>query len=282
MTEKTVEQLIENIVTLPTIPKALAKLNTVIDNLASSAPEIAEVVATDQSVATKVLRISNSTFYGLRNKVTSLPTAVSILGTRVIKNIVLQVSTIQAYQHLRNNPDFDVDGFWKHSVLSGICAQILAKYSKTLPGKPDEYYAIGLIHDIGRVILLDCKTEEFLKSVRLANASDNKDVAAAEQEVFGFNHTHVGEVLARRWKLTEEVAQGIRLHHDPPSGEDALKLTGCLIGVAGHLAYNLKEKGEKDAAVGLNPVALDLLGIPVEEMPVIAEEIATASSKIEI
>lgn len=281
MTERTADQLIENVVTLPTIPTILAKLNSVIEDPEASAGKIAEVVSTDQSVSTKVLRIANSTFYGLRTKVSSVTQSVSILGTRVIRNLVLQATTIQAYKHLHGHPEFNIDDFWKHSILVGIASQNFAKASNKLKGKPDEYYAAGLIHDIGKVILMDCKTEEFLMSVR-NRAGGEESSAEAESKIFGFDHTHVGEHLARRWKLPEDLAAGIRYHHTAPSEVDPAHLVGYLVGIADQFAHNFQEKKDESAAVGLNPVALDLLGISIEDSYKVSEEVVALASGIEV
>ncbi len=281
MAEKTLDQLIDNLVTLPTIPAALAKLNTVIEDPDSSAQDIASVVSTDQSIATKVLRISNSTFYGLRTKVSSLAQAVSILGTRVIRNLVLQATTIQSYQHLRNNPDFDIDAFWEHSIRVAVATQIFAKHCKGFPMKPDECYTIGLVHDVGRVVLLDGQPKSFIESVRWA-ASSGEDSASSENRVFGFNHTHVGELLAQRWKLPTEVAIGIRHHHSAPDTTDPSKLPAVLVSLADRLAHNLKDNWNREAAAGLDPVALDLLKLPIEKTIDITEEIMNLSSSVEV
>lgn len=274
------EQLVEDLITLPTIPSTLGRLNAAIEDPDSSAKEIAEVVIVDQSVATKVLRIANSSFYGLRTKVNSLQHSISILGTRILRNLVLQATTMQAYQHLKGNPDFDIEDFWGHSILTAVSAQLLAKHARNLAVKVDDCYAIGLVHDIGRVVLMDCRTADFLDSVRWARTAGASSTES-ERRTFGFDHTHVGELLVRRWSLSEEMAWGIRLHHSAPSGESPKHLVGCLIHLADRLSHNLKEQGEGKAAVGLDPLALDYLGIPIEKTVEVAQEVASKAMNLE-
>lgn len=281
MSEKTADTLVENVITLPTIPATLAKLNQAIEDPDSSANDIADVVITDQSASAKVLRIANSSFYGLRTKVNSLTHAVSILGTRVLRNLVLQATTIQAYEHLRNQSEFDVDAFWQESILCAVASQSLATKAKKLPGRAEDYYSMGLIRDIGRVVLLDSKPEQFLESVKWAKAS-GEDIVAAETKIFGFAHTHVGEALARRWKLSDEAAYAIGHHHSPPEGGDSLKLSACLLLVADQMVRNIMSKHGSEAAVGLDPVALDLIGLPIEATPAIAEDIAARAQGVEV
>lgn len=281
MSDKIADNLVENVVTLPTIPSTLAKLNQAIEDPESSANDIAEVVVTDQSAAAKVLRIANSSFYGLRTKVNSVTHGVSILGTRVLRNLVLQATTIQAYEHLRNQSEFDIDAFWQESILCAAASQTLAGKAKKLPGRAEDYYSMGLIRDIGRVVLLDSKPEQFLESIRWAKAS-GEDMIAAETKIFGFAHTHVGEALAKRWKLSDEAAYAIRHHHSPPEGGDSLKLSACLVMVADQLVRNIMASHNGEAAVGLDPVALDLIGIPIESTPELAEEIAARAQGVEV
>lgn len=281
MTEKVADNLVENVITLPTIPTTLAKLNQAIEDPDSSANDIADVVVTDQSAAAKVLRIANSSFYGLRTKVNSLTHGVSILGTRVLRNLVMQATTIQAYEHLRNQSEFNIDAFWQESILCAAACQTIASKAKKMPGRPEDYYSIGLIRDIGRVVLLDCKAEQFLESVRWAKAS-GESICAAETKIFGFDHTQVGEALAKRWKLSDEAAYAIRHHHSPPEEGDPLKLAACLVIVADRLVQNIMTGGAEKAAVGLDPVALDYIGLPIEATPAIAEEVAARAQGVEV
>ncbi len=281
MSERTAENLIEGIVTIPTIPTVLSKLNGLILNPDSSAGDISEVVSTDQSIAIKVLRIANSCFYALRSPVSILQIAVTILGTRVLRNMVMQATTIQAYKHLQGTREFDLEAFWQHSVSTAICAQVLAKHSPKIDGKPEEYYSSGLIHDVGKVILLDSRPEQFLEAVQKTKDFDG-DSTAAEREVFGFDHAQVGELLATRWKLSPEIAAGIGLHHTVPTSEAEAHFVGCLVYVADKLAHNLEDHEGTDAANELDAEAFEILGLSGERIIKVVEEIAALSVNLEV
>lgn len=230
------EDLIDSTVSIPTIPTILTEITRVFNSADGSAKEAAAVIEKDPAIATRLLRLVNSSFYGLKNPVSSINLACSILGLKVIKNLVVQATVLQTFGSGPDIQGFDVDWLWDHSFKTAVSCRALAEKSPAANGlQKDDAYTCGLIHDVGKMILLDSQTDRFAEALRLARAQ-NIPLAKAEAETFGFNHAHVGGVLANRWKLADKVQAAVMYHHSPATNpEDWAR--GFLVKAANTLAH---------------------------------------------
>ncbi len=214
------EELIDGTVSIPTIPTILTEITRIFDSPDGSARDAAAVIEKDPAIAARVLRLVNSPFYGLRNAVSSINLACSILGLKVIKNLVVQATVLQTFSDVPDLAAFDVQWLWDHSFKTAVACRLLAERSPAANGlQKDDAYTCGLIHDVGKMILLDSQTDRFAEALKLAQ-SRSLPLAKAEGEVFGFNHAHVGGLLARRWKLADTVQAAVTYHHSPATNPE--------------------------------------------------------------
>jgi len=220
-TTSELEDLIDGTVSIPTIPTILTEITKIFESPNGSAKEAAAVIEKDPAIATRVLRLVNSPFYGLRNSISSIQLACSILGLKVIKNLVVQATVLNTFSGGKSDGTIDVDWLWDHSFKTAVACRLLAEKSPVAVGlQKDDAYTCGLIHDIGKMILLDSQADRFGEAIRHARAH-NLPLARAEGDVFGFNHAHVGGLLAGRWKLPHAVQAAVTYHHSPaPNPED--------------------------------------------------------------
>jgi putative nucleotidyltransferase with HDIG domain len=202
-------------VTIPTLPEVVLKVNELLENPDTGLREIAATITKDAPITTKVLRIANSAYYGLRQEVMSAEHAASVLGARALRNIVLQASVIRQFDHLNSTGDLDVPGIWKHSILTAQVAQVLGQRNAgTVELTPDELYTCGLLHNLGRIVLLNSFGEEYIQAVRDARERQ-QPVEISEGEVVGIDHMETGAWVAKRWGLPEGIIEAIRHHHSP-------------------------------------------------------------------
>jgi len=207
-------KLISKNLTIPMLPAVVQKVQRMLKDPDAAPKDLGEVVAADVSLAAKVLKIVNSAYYGLRERCLVPQQAVSILGVRVLGNLVTQAAVIRQFEHLKAF-DFDMEAEWKHSILVGQACNFLAKRSKALTGlSPDELYVCGLLHDMGKLVMLDCLKQDYLDTMRWAH-KNGQPVFAAEQERLGFNHTDVGPVVCEQWGLPSQISKAIQYHHGP-------------------------------------------------------------------
>lgn len=211
-TSAEVEELIDSTVSIPTIPTVLNEINAVLASPDGSAKDAAGVIERDPAIATRALRLVNSSFYGLRNPVSNINLGCSILGLQVISNLVVQATVLQTFQ-TDTGSVLDADWLWDHSFKAAVACRMLAERTE-LAGElsRDDAYTCGLVHDVGKLILLDSQPERYAEAARLS-AAQQTPLAHAEREVFGFDHAHVGGVLARRWKLAQDVQDAVLFHH---------------------------------------------------------------------
>ncbi len=235
-TSAELEELIDGTVNIPTIPTVLTEITDVFNSPDGSAKDAAAVIEKDAAIAARALRLVNSPFYGLKNPVSNINLACSILGLRAIKNLVVQATVLQTFGSSPEVRDFDAGWLWDHSFKTAVACRMLADRSPVAAGMArEDAYTCGLVHDVGKLILIDSQADRFAEALRLAR-SHQLPLARAEGEVFGFSHAHVGGLLASRWKLARNVQAAVMYHHSPAtSAEDWAR--GFLVKAANTFAH---------------------------------------------
>ena len=235
-TSAELEDLVDGTVSIPTIPTVLMEITDIFNSPDGSAKQAAAVIEKDPAIATRVLRLVNSSFYGLKNPVSNINLACSILGLKVIKNLVVQATVLQTFGSTPEIREFDARWLWDHSFKAAIACRMLVERTQIAAEMTKEdAYTCGLIHDIGKLILIDSQADRFSDALRLSRES-KLPLARAEGEVFGFNHAHVGGLLANRWKLPPVVQAAVMYHHSPATNaEDWAR--GFVVKAANTLAH---------------------------------------------
>jgi putative nucleotidyltransferase with HDIG domain len=275
-TTAALEELVDSTVSIPTIPSILNEINLVFASAEGSAKDAAKVIEKDPAIATRVLRLVNSSFYGLKSPVSAIHLACSIVGLKVIRNVVVQATVMGIFGKLSGPEGFDPEWLWDHSFKTAMAARLLAQKSplgKAL-GK-DDAYTCGLIHDIGKMVLLDAQTEQFGEALKLSRES-GIPLAQAESEVFGFHHAQVGGLLAMRWKLPETVQAGVMFHHGAVNPDE--NPSSFLIKAANTLAHRAKANAPYRLDV-LDQDAMDALELSDDDLDEILESVRTATKQ---
>lgn len=275
-TTQELEDLIDNTVTIPTIPTVLMEINRIFASPDGSAQEAASVIEKDPAIAAKALRLVNSSIYGLSNKVASIQLACSILGLKVIKNIVVQATVVESFgTSVPGLESFDPGWLWDHSFKTAMAARLLVERTEIQSGMDKEdAYTSGLIHDVGKLLLLQSTPAQFGEAVLLSRA-EGIPLAKAEAEEFGFSHAHVGGLLANRWQLPELVQAAVMYHHSPATEADDWA-RGFLIKAANTIAHRCAASDGPYAADMLDSDAMEALQINAETMEEIAEQVRGA------
>lgn len=280
--QKIFEQ-IEKVVTLPSIPHILFKIQAALKDLNAGAKDVADLIMEDPAITFKVLRIANSAYYGLRSEVSSVSLAVTLLGFKVIRNIVLTAVAFDKFNRFAPNTAFDSLSFWKHSIFSAVAAKVIGSRA-SLDEKPDkeDFYISGLLHDIGKIIMLNSAPGKFQPILEEACTS-GYPLHQLENEHLGFNHAFVGAHLANKWHLPENVSHAIRFHHEPG---DSLNIYGfgsvsfLADRIAKWIEGNFPETLEIEET-GLEP-AIEQLAIPRESLPDLMVEIEEKCKQVEL
>lgn len=245
--------LVNNTIELPTMPEVLVKLNEVMANPDSSADDIAAVVSKDPAVSTNILRIVNSAYYGLQVRVSAVSLAISVMGFNMTKKVALKAAVFSTFGRRREKiQHFDPAGFWKHAVFCGVAARTLGSNSASFAETHGEdLYIAGLLHDIGKIILMERLAPRYLGMLR-KSVEDGRPEIDVEQEELGFTHSDVGSVLAIKWLLPEDLAIAIRYHHAPSRDPFHRSLSSLI-----HLADQLAWRAGNPSTVGTHLASLD-------------------------
>lgn len=214
MVTSSVISKLKQIKDLPVLPAIMNEINKVLADPRSNATTLANVIMQDQSLVTKILKLVNSAYYGFPRRITSLNSAVVILGLNTIKNIVLSVSFIQIFSKVKNTKIFDLKDFWKHSLAVGITSKIIGKKIGYL--KQEELFLIGLVHDIGKIITNIYVPELFIKCFAVSQRQE-VPYYIAEKELTKDTHDAIAQYLLDMWKLPQLYLEGVGFHHMPLS-----------------------------------------------------------------
>jgi len=219
-----IEEAIQRIGELPTLPTVLGKiLNTAADPDAS-ALDLGEHITTDQSLSATLLKLVNSAYFGFHRQVTSVTQAIVILGFLEVRNLAL---TATAFRTLDSGAtDYDRVQLWRHSLASAMAAENL---TKRLGERTEGAFESGLLHDIGKVVLDMLYPEIFVQAARRAHA-EARTIADVLTELVGIDHAEVGGLLAEHWDLPPAVVNAIRFHlrpHDAPEPARLVHMTAA-------------------------------------------------------
>jgi putative nucleotidyltransferase with HDIG domain len=198
-------------VKISSLPEIYFKIQTVLNDPRSSFADIAEVISSDVALSARIMRIVNSSFYQFPSQIDSITHAVSIIGTWQLRDLALSTTVLSTFKGV-SEKHINMKSFWKHSITCGITArQIGIQNSEP---NAERLFLAGLLHDIGRLVLLENLPEE-ADEIMSRFANENKLLSHIEREVLGFDHTDVGAALMEHWNLPESLTEVIAYHHKP-------------------------------------------------------------------
>jgi len=195
----------------PALPEILTKLLDACEDQERPLSDIAEIISKDPILSFKVLQLVNSAYYGLSHTFTGIEQAVIYLGASSIKNIAVTTAIYQVFEYgrIKKIRRFSWREFWWHSLLCATMAKRIARLIEF--ANVDEAYLSGLLHDIGRIVLLSTFPQEH--ETILEKTENNENVLWAEKQLIGVTHCEVGARLVRKWQLTSLMADAIKYHH---------------------------------------------------------------------
>jgi HD-like signal output (HDOD) protein len=235
--EAHVTTLIQKIQSFPALPAVVGKVIELSSSPDSSVDEFLDVIKMDVSLTTSILKLANSAFYGQTRKVSSLQQAIPILGLNEIRNMVIARALFNSFKTVKGEDWFDIKGFWVHSFLCGLAAKVLAREKEP----DDDMFICGLIHDIGKLVILMVFPVQFAH-IFSQSGEPMFDMYLWEEKYFGVSHGEIGLNLLRRWFFPDKLVDATGFHHHPERMENNRK-AAALIYFADMLAH-LDDKGE--------------------------------------
>jgi putative nucleotidyltransferase with HDIG domain len=205
----TTHEIVGKLDDLPTLPAVVYELNKVINDPMSSTSDVERIMANDQSMTTKVLKLANSAYYAIPGGVSSLQRAIAYIGYDTINQLALSSSIMKALD-AGAAQQFDVQAFWRHSMAVAMTSEIIARELRYR--QPSDLFTCGLVHDMGKVALLIVAQDQFIEAVAHARNS-NLSLHEAEEAIGAPKHTAIGLELSNRWRLPYLIQACVAHHH---------------------------------------------------------------------
>jgi HD-like signal output (HDOD) protein len=209
MLDPSLQDKLENITQLPTIPFIMSDVLDAVDDQNASAANLAKLIERDQALTAKVLSVANSPFYGFIRRISTIDLAIVVLGTNTIKEIVLSLIIKRFFSSIRRDT-FDIRGFWQYSLFCGSASRVLARrLGYKVVG---EAFVAGLMHDLGILIIVEYFTKQF-ELIRKLQSEAGYTLIQAEVEILKSTHGDIGFWFAKKWNLPERLCYAIEHHH---------------------------------------------------------------------
>jgi HD-like signal output (HDOD) protein len=201
---------------VPTIPALYSAMVKALNDPNASIQEVAGLVARDVGMTVRILKLVNSAFFGLGRSIADTGEAVNHLGFDIIKSLALALDT---FGQLRVNAVVGarLDEVFAHSVAVSNCARMIAHAEGANRRTQDEAFVSGLLHDVGKIILLANLPDDMQRVAAAAKQTKKLDYEC-EREVFGADHAAIGGYLLGLWGLPVPVVEAVALHHMPAEG----------------------------------------------------------------
>ncbi|WP_296447251.1 HDOD domain-containing protein [Rhodoferax sp. UBA5149] len=202
------DEILQHIHNLPSLPTVVMELLASIGQDDVNIDALAQKIAQDQALTARTLRLANSSFYGMANQVTTIQEAILILGFRTVRSLATTAALIGAFAGSPHS-SFNVTPFWRHAIAAAVCARELAVHVHL---NPEHAYTAGLLHDIGRLVLVT-QFQPHYEATMAHRAQLDCSLLDAEHAVLGVDHVLAGQLLTRHWKFPEAMQQAVASHH---------------------------------------------------------------------
>lgn len=279
-------ELARRVKDLPVLPSVVIQVNRALENESASINELGEIIDKDSALTTKLLRLANSSYYGLSYKVDTIKRAISVLGFNTVKNLAVTVSVDKVFRR-GMDASFDVRALWEHSLGCALSSKLLL--SSKDPILREEAFLCGIIHDIGKVVIASNMPDAMQEVMKKISGDKKTSQSNAEREVMGFTHADVGALVAEKWHFPKKFSLTIKFHHHPgqspygpntkppqtetPLAESGVKLlyavyTGNVLAKIAGLGKSPDNHVEK-----ITPLVWEILGRSESELPDMVETV---------
>ena len=197
---------------LPAMPEVAQKAREIVSDENSSFTDLAKIIEADQSIAARVLKLSNSSYYSAMGSVTSIQHASVVLGMDTLNEILILACASSVLGSELNGYGQSSGDLWKHSLAVAGCAKIISGYKN--PGLADDAFSAGLIHDCGKLVLNQYvaeRNDEFRKFM----VEGEKTFLEAERAILGFDHSMIAGEICSKWKIPKKTVNSHRVSSQP-------------------------------------------------------------------
>jgi putative nucleotidyltransferase with HDIG domain len=239
--DQVVSEAIRDISHIATLPEITLKIVELVEDPRSTAQDLHKIIANDPALCSRILKVVNSSFYGLPGQIGSINRAIVMLGLNAVKNIAIAASLAKLFRGGDLTPNFSARALWMHSVSTAACAKMLS--DRMGFAASDEAFLSGLIHDIGIMVEMQFDRNRLIDVVQRVGASPEgipaQDMRRIEESVFSANHQQFGAALCAKWKFPAAFAVVTGHHHWPMDLPQDQRTLPSIVYVADRLSADL-------------------------------------------
>ena len=266
----TPKELIQKNINLLSLPQTAIRINSMVSDPNSTASDIGDIISQDPALTARLLRVVNSAFYAFPSQIDTISMAITVLGTRQLRDLVMTTSVINRFRDIPANV-VDMENFWCHSLTTAIAAKNFANHMKI--SNSDRLFVAGLLHDIGKLVMYITLPDPSRQVMEIAG-EPQIDSDHVEEAIFGFNHAELGAELLRQWKLPESLIEPVAYHHVPTSAKVYQQET-AIVHLANVIANNIQSPISTDDDTMADPLTWKLLGLDPSLLERLHEEVYT-------
>ena len=232
--------LVKGVSNLVSLPEVCVRINSMVDDPACSIAEMGKIISLDPSLTARLLKIANSSFYSFPARIETVSRAITIIGTRELRYLILATSAVRSFGRLENSL-VDINTFWRHNIYTGLLARLLASHCRVL--HTERLFVAGLLHDLGHLVMYH-RIPELVKVMQSRAKEANIPMYQAERDVFNVDHGQVARELFRLWNLPASLQQVAEFHHEPSKAGDCA-LEASIVHIANALAEGADKSSHK-------------------------------------
>lgn len=257
-------------VDLPSLPTTIVQVVQATESETATTQQIEELIGTDPAIATKLLKVVNSAYFGMPRQIGSISQAIAILGMHQVRNLVLSIGVLNALSGDSRRTDLLQRKFWERSFGAAACAQLLAQH-KRLPAKDhEELFVAGLLHDIGILFMLTQFPVPYLEVLAHSQKND-EPLIDVERRLMSTDHASLGGMLAKTWNFPESLEELIRWHEEPGDPKD--KPAVACIHAADRIACSLIEDDCSGCPQEISPQVAEWLELSDDQLVELKEKV---------
>lgn len=224
---------------LPTLPAVIPRLLALMDDPKCTVGDLTDGISHDAALTAKILKVANSAYYGFPQEISTLERAVALLGFNMVKSLAISVGVMRNMANgKRDSTGFSWEGLWVHSLAVGTGMKMLAERAGNR-GDAEYLFIVGLLHDIGKVVLDQFFQRDFARTLEKARNTENGLLYRHEREIIGLDHGEVGGILLERWKFPERIQRPVTLHHQDNLSDNANALDISMLRISDAITQDL-------------------------------------------
>lgn len=205
------EPLLKQAGELPSLPEVYIRVTELLETESTTALKIGDAVQTDPALTARILKLINSAYFGLRNPVTSISQAVTLLGRQQLQQVLVGSVMAGVFKEF-DIAAFPMRSFWQHSIKTAIIARQLAMQNARIIDH-EAFFTAGLLHDIGWLVIAKVNPGSYLQITEIAR-TENREITLVEAEKLGVTHIDVGVALLEKWGIPGLITECVKRHHE--------------------------------------------------------------------